>query len=52
MLKKIVPVIVLAAFMAAPVATPVFAADKKQQDCSKLKGDAKAKCEAAAKKKK
>jgi len=42
MLKKIVPVLVLAAFVAGPVAAPVaFAAGDKKVDCSKIKDKAK-----------
>lgn len=42
MLKKIVPVLVLAAFVAGPVAAPAFAADdKKAAACEKIKDKAK-----------
>lgn len=50
MMRKIVPFVVLAAFITAPVATPAFAAgDKKATkavaECQKIKNDAKkAKC--------
>jgi len=50
MMKKIVPFVVLAAFLAAPVATPAFAAGDKKADkavaqCQKIKNEAKkAKC--------
>ena len=52
MLKKIVPVLVLAAFVAGPVAAPAFAAGKEvPKQCKGLKGDAQKKCIAEAKKK-
>jgi len=56
MLKKIVPVLVLAAFVAVPVATPAFAAGDKKAEAAcqkKHKGNAAAikKCVAEATKK-
>lgn len=50
MLKKIIPILVLAAFVSAPVAAPAFAAGDKKMDkataaCAKIKNEAKkAKC--------
>jgi Ni/Co efflux regulator RcnB len=42
MIKKIIPVLVLAAFVAGPVAAPAFAAgDKKAAACEKIKDKAK-----------
>jgi hypothetical protein len=54
MLKKIVPVLVLAAFVAGPVAAPAFAAgDKAAAACEKIKDKAKkAECLKKAKMKK
>lgn len=45
MLRKIIPVLMLSAFVAAPVAAPAFAAgDKAMAKCEKIK-DAKLKAQ-------
>lgn len=45
MLRKVIPVLMLAAFVAAPVAAPAFAAgDKAMAKCEKIK-DAKLKAQ-------
>ena len=46
MIRKILPFVVLAAFVTAPVATPAFAADDKkvtkaEAECQKIKNEAK-----------